>query len=95
MNQEIELPGALIPEVLPKVQPGAAVKFLLHKAINKAVDSADLKARMMLKPILGTFSARIDAITDAEAVGLIKLVHQISAELEEQTGVENDYYLTD
>ncbi len=96
MNQELQqAPGPVVPEVVPKVLPEIAVQFLLKKAINKAVDAADLKAKMMLRPILATFSARIDAITRDEAVSLIQLVHQISAELEEQTGVQNDYFLID
>lgn len=47
---------------------------------------------MMFKPILGSISSRVDGITREQAIALIQTVHEMSYDLEERTGVMNDFF---
>lgn len=84
--------GPVIPEILPQVDPEVAVKFLIEKGLEWALSQADTTARMLFKPILGNISSRIDGITREQAIGLIQTVHQMSYDLEERTGVINEFF---
>lgn len=96
MQTQSEQPASqdllLIPEQLPKVDPEAAVQYLISQGIEWATRQMDLSLRMMCKPILGICSNKIGSIDRETAIEIIQKIHALSYELEVNTGIQNDWF---
>jgi hypothetical protein len=74
------------------ISAAAAVNQLISMALAELANNADMKMRAALamgQPILATSLAKM---TEADAERIVQFVHRLSFELEEKTGIYNEFF---